>query len=64
MLMVNDAVRRLTLEKADAGSIRNAAVASGMVSLRAEGARKVIQGHDHARGSPAGDRRGRGLIRW
>jgi general secretion pathway protein E len=44
MLMVNDAVRRLTLEKADAGSIRNAAVASGMVSLRAEGARKVIQG--------------------
>jgi general secretion pathway protein E len=44
MLMVNDAVRKLALEKSDAGAIRNAAIASGMVSLRAEGARKVMQG--------------------
>jgi general secretion pathway protein E len=44
MLMVNDPVRKLALEKADAGSIRNAAIASGMVSLRLEGARKVMQG--------------------
>ena len=44
MLMVGDAVRKLALEKADAGAIRNAAVANGMVSLRWEGARKVMQG--------------------
>jgi general secretion pathway protein E len=44
MLMINDAIRRLTLEKADAGQIRNAAAAAGMVSLRTDGARKVLQG--------------------
>ncbi|HTJ45506.1 MAG TPA: type II secretion system ATPase GspE [Kofleriaceae bacterium] len=44
MLMLDDNVRRLTLERADAGSIRNAGLAGGMVSLRADGARKVVQG--------------------
>jgi type II secretory ATPase GspE/PulE/Tfp pilus assembly ATPase PilB-like protein len=44
MLMINDAIRRLTLDKADAGQIRNAAAAAGMVSLRNDGARKVLQG--------------------
>ncbi|MBL0218999.1 MAG: type II secretion system ATPase GspE [Myxococcales bacterium] len=44
LLMVNDAVRRLALAKADAGSIRNAAVEDGMVALRFDGARKVMQG--------------------
>ncbi len=44
MLMLDDAVRKLTLERADAGSIRNAGLAGGMVSLRADGARKVVQG--------------------
>ena len=44
LLMINDQVRRLCLEKADAGTIRNAAVAAGMVSLRFDGARKVMQG--------------------
>jgi len=44
LLMVTDKVRRLCLEKADAGSIRNAAVADGMVALRFDGARKVVQG--------------------
>jgi general secretion pathway protein E len=44
MLMVDDAVRQLTLQKADAGSIRRAAVERGMVSLRADGARKVMLG--------------------
>jgi general secretion pathway protein E len=44
MLMINDAIRRLTLDKADAGQIRAAAAAAGMVSLRADGARKVLQG--------------------
>jgi len=44
LLVINDAVRRLALEKADAGQIRDAAVAGGMVTLRLEGARKVVQG--------------------
>jgi general secretion pathway protein E len=44
MLMIDDEVRRLTLEKADAGSIRNAAIKHGMVTLRQDGARKVVQG--------------------
>jgi general secretion pathway protein E len=44
LLLVNDAVRRLALDKADAGSIRNAAVEHGMVSLRFDGARKIVQG--------------------
>jgi general secretion pathway protein E len=44
LLMVNDAVRRLCLDKSDAGTIRNAAVEAGMVCLRLDGARKVVQG--------------------
>jgi general secretion pathway protein E len=44
LLMINDQVRRLSLEKADAGQIRNAAMEAGMVTLRADGARKVVQG--------------------
>jgi len=44
LLMINDAVRRLALAKADAGSIRNAAIENGMVSLRFDGARKVMLG--------------------
>ncbi|HEY5937127.1 MAG TPA: type II secretion system ATPase GspE [Kofleriaceae bacterium] len=44
MLMVTDQVRRLCLDKADAGSIRNAATDLGMVTLRFDGARKVVQG--------------------
>jgi len=44
MLLVGEDVRRLTLEKADAGAVRKAGIANGMVSLRADGARKVVQG--------------------
>ena len=44
LLVVNDIVRRLTLDKADAGTIRNAAMEAGMVVLRFDGARKVVQG--------------------
>jgi len=44
MLMINEQVRHLTLEKADAGSIRPAAAAAGMVSLRPDGAPRVLQG--------------------
>jgi len=44
LLMISDAVRRLTLDKSDAGTIRNAALEAGMVSLRFDGARKVVQG--------------------
>jgi general secretion pathway protein E len=44
LLMVNDQVRRLCLEKADAGTIASAALEHGMVALRFDGARKVVQG--------------------
>jgi general secretion pathway protein E len=44
LLMINDAVRRLALAKADAGAIRNAAIENGMVALRMDGARKVVLG--------------------
>ena len=44
MLMVDEAVRALTLQKADAQAIKKAATDRGMVSLRMEGARKVMQG--------------------
>lgn len=44
LLMITDAVRRLALGKADAGSIRAAAIEQGMVALRFDGARKVVQG--------------------
>jgi general secretion pathway protein E len=44
LLMISDNVRRLTLDKSDAGTIRNAAVEAGMVTLRFDGARKVVQG--------------------
>jgi general secretion pathway protein E len=44
LLMITDKVRRLSLAKSDAGAIRNAAVEDGMVALRADGARKVVQG--------------------
>jgi general secretion pathway protein E len=44
MLMMNDQIRRLCLDKADAGSIRTAAMEAGMVTLRFDGARKVVLG--------------------
>ena len=44
LLMVNDKVRHLTLQKADANSIRNAGIENGLVTLRMDGARKVMQG--------------------
>jgi len=44
LLMIGEQVRRMTLAKSDAGSIRNAAVADGMVTLRFDGARKCMQG--------------------
>jgi general secretion pathway protein E len=44
LLLVGEKVRRFTLDKADAGSIRNAAVDDGMVTLRHDGARKVVLG--------------------
>jgi len=44
MLVINEPVRKLALEKADASQIRDAAVANGMVTLRLDGARKVVLG--------------------
>lgn len=44
LLMVTEEVRRLTLLKSDAGAIKNAALSEGLVSLRMDGARKVMLG--------------------
>jgi general secretion pathway protein E len=44
LLTINEPVRRLALAKADAGQIRDAAVQAGMVTLRYDGARKVMLG--------------------
>ncbi len=44
LLMINDQIRRLCLAKSDAGTIRNAAMEAGMVTLRSDGARKVVLG--------------------
>jgi len=44
LILIDDKVRSLTLQKTDANQIRNAALEAGMVSLRADGARKVVQG--------------------
>ncbi|HET6611054.1 MAG TPA: type II secretion system ATPase GspE [Kofleriaceae bacterium] len=44
LLLVDDPVRSLTLDKADAGSIRRTAEQHGMITLRQDGARKVLLG--------------------
>lgn len=44
LIVINDAVRKLTMARADAGAIRRAAAEAGMVSLRLDGARKVMLG--------------------
>jgi general secretion pathway protein E len=44
LLLVTEKVRRFALDRADAATIRNVAVEEGMVSLRFDGARKVVQG--------------------
>lgn len=44
LLMIDESVRRLTLQKSDANAIRAAGVKNGMITLRMDGARKVMQG--------------------
>ena len=44
ILVVDDQIRRLIMAKADAGALRDAAVAAGMRTLRLEGMAKVLEG--------------------
>jgi general secretion pathway protein E len=44
ILVVDDQIRRLIMTKADAGALRDAAVAAGMRTLRLDGMAKVLQG--------------------
>ena len=44
LLLVNEDIRRLTLQHASSSEINKAAVAAGMVSLRQDGLRKVKEG--------------------
>ena len=43
--MVDDEIRSLVMKSADAATIRRAATARGMTSLREDGADKVLAGH-------------------
>jgi general secretion pathway protein E len=44
LLMVDDTIRNLIMQKADASMIRRAATSRGMATLREDGARKVLEG--------------------
>jgi general secretion pathway protein E len=44
-MVLDDEIRRLIGSKADATAIKQAAIAKGMVTLKQEGAERVIQGH-------------------
>jgi general secretion pathway protein E len=44
LLMINDEIRQLAIKNADAGSIKRAAIESGMRTLREDGAQKVLAG--------------------
>ena len=45
LMVLDDDIRRLIGSKADSSAIKQAAVAKGMVTLKQEGAERVIQGH-------------------
>ncbi|MBS0182859.1 MAG: type II secretion system ATPase GspE [Nitrospira sp.] len=45
LMVLDDEIRRLIGSKADSTAIRQAAIAKGMVTLKQEGAARVIQGH-------------------
>jgi general secretion pathway protein E len=45
LMILDDEVRRLIGTKADSTAIKQAAIAKGMVTLKQEGAERVIQGH-------------------
>ena len=44
LLVVDDAIRQLIMQKADASMIRKSATSRGMPTLREDGARKVLEG--------------------
>jgi general secretion pathway protein E len=44
MMMLDDAVKNLILKTSDANAIKRLAVEQGMVTLRQDGAQKVLQG--------------------
>jgi len=44
-MILDDEIRRLIGTKADSSAIKQAAVANGMVTLKQEGAERVIKGH-------------------
>jgi general secretion pathway protein E len=44
LMVLDDEIRRLIGAKADSAAIKQAAIAKGMVTLKQEGAAKVIQG--------------------
>jgi general secretion pathway protein E len=45
LMVLNDDIRRLIGSKADSTAIKHAAITNGMVTLKQEGADRVLQGH-------------------
>ncbi|MGZ3686748.1 MAG: type II secretion system ATPase GspE [Bdellovibrionota bacterium] len=45
LLVFDDQVRSLIVKHADAGTIKKAGIAAGMITLREDGIQKVLQGH-------------------
>jgi general secretion pathway protein E len=45
LMVLNDEIRRLIGTKADSTAIKHAAITNGMVTLKQEGAERVLQGH-------------------
>lgn len=44
LLMMNDEIRQLIIKRADAGTLKAAAVSNGMITTREDGIQKVMQG--------------------
>ena len=44
MMVINDAIRRYVMQRADAATIKREAESNGMTSLRADGIDKVLAG--------------------
>ena len=44
MMVITDSIRRLVMQRADAGTIKNEAEKQGMTNLRQDGVEKIIAG--------------------
>ena len=45
LMLVDDAIRSLIIRNSDSGTIKKKAIEAGMITLREDGVRKVLEGH-------------------